>query len=52
MICVGIDVVKVKHDCFIINLEGEIFAKVFTTPNNRDGFETLLQQIRSCASTS
>ena len=50
MVCVGIDVAKDKHDCFIISSEGEILADVFTIPNNREGFETLLQQIRSCAS--
>ena len=49
MICVGIDVAKDKHDCFILGSEGEVLAGVFTIPNNRDGFETLLQRIRSCA---
>ena len=49
MICVGIDVAKDKHDCFILISEGEVLADVFTIPNNRDGFETLLQRIRSCA---
>ena len=47
MICVGIDVAKDKHDCFIISSEGEVLADVFTIPNNRDGFETLLQRIQS-----
>lgn len=51
MICVEIDVAKNKHDCFIINSEGEVLAEVFTIPNNREGFETLLQRIRSRAST-
>ena len=51
MICVGIDVAKNKLDCFIINSEEEVLAEVFTIPNNREGFETLLQRIRSCAST-
>ena len=49
MICVGIDVAKDKHDCFILSSEGEVLAGVFTIPNNRDGFEALLQRIRSCA---
>ena len=49
MICVGIDVAKDKHDCFILSSEGEVLADVFTFPNNRVGFETLLQRIRSCA---
>ena len=48
MICVGVDVAKDKHDCFILSSEGEVLADVFTIPNNRDGFETLLQRIRSC----
>ena len=47
MICVGIDVAKDKHDCFIVNSEGEILVDLFTIANNRDGFETLLQKIRS-----
>ena len=50
MVCVGIDVAKDKHDCFIISSEGEVIADVFTILNNREGFETLLQQIRSCTS--
>ncbi len=49
MVCIGIDVAKEKHDCFIINSEGEILADVFTIPNNREGFEALLSRIRSCA---
>ena len=47
MICVGIDVAKDKHDCFILNSEGEALADVFTILNNADGFDTLLQTIRS-----
>ena len=49
MICVGIDVAKDKHDCFILSSEGEVLADVFTVTNNRDDFETLYQRIRSCA---
>ena len=48
MVYVGIDVAKDKHDCFILSSEGEVLADVFTIANNRDGFETLLQQIQSC----
>ena len=48
MICVGIDVAKDKHDCFILSAEGEVLADVFTIPNNAEGFKTLLQTIRSC----
>ena len=48
MIFVGIDVAKDKHDCFIINSEGEILADVFTVPNSKEGFEALLQTINTC----
>lgn len=48
MIFVGIDVAKDKHDCFIINSEGEILADVFTITNNKEGFEKLLQTINTC----
>ena len=49
MICVGIDVAKDKHDCFILSSEGEVLADVFTIPNNAEGFDTLLQAIRRCS---
>lgn len=49
MISVGIDVAKDKHDCFIINSEGEVLADVFTIPNNMDGFHRLLQRIQNCS---
>ena len=52
MICVGIDVAKDKHDCFIMNSEGEVLVDVFTVPNSREGFAFLLQQIRSYTSKS
>ena len=48
MICVGIDVAKDKHDCFILSSEGEVLADVFTIPNNAEGFDSLLQTIRRC----
>ena len=48
MICVGIDVAKDKHDCFILSSEGEVLADVFTIPNNAEGFDNLLQTIRRC----
>ena len=48
MICVGIDVAKDKHDCFILSSEGEVLADVFTIPNNAEGFDTLLQTILRC----
>ena len=30
MICVGIDVAKDKHDCFILSSEGKALTDVFT----------------------
>ena len=52
MICVGIDVAKDKHDCFILSSEGEVLADVFTIPNNNEGFATFLQTLRSCSTTT
>ena len=49
MICVGIDVAKDKHDCFIISSEGEILANVFTIQNSTEGFRYLLEKIRACS---
>ena len=49
MIYVGIDVAKDKHDCFITNSDGEVLFKPFTISNNREGFETLFQRIKSVA---
>lgn len=48
MICIGIDVAKDKHDCIIINSEGEVLADVFTIPNNMEGLRCLLQRIQTC----
>ena len=48
MICVGIDVAKDKHDCFILSSGGEVLADVFTIPNNAEGFNLLLQTIHRC----
>lgn len=47
-VVVGIDVAKDKHDCFILDSEGEILEDVFTISNNMDGFTCLLSKIRSC----
>ncbi|MFI3227316.1 MAG: IS110 family transposase [Clostridia bacterium] len=48
MIYVGIDIAKDKHDCFIVNSEGEVLFDVFTITNNMSGFEDLLFKIKSC----
>lgn len=48
MICVGIDVAKHKHDCFILSSKSEVLTDAFTTPNNAESFETLLHAVRHC----
>lgn len=50
MICVGIDVAKDKHDCFILSSEGTVLADVFAIPNSMEGFQFLLEKIHSCVS--
>ena len=47
MILAGIDVAKDKHDCFIMNSDGEALTKVFTFPNNLDGFNFFYEKISS-----
>lgn len=47
MVYVGIDVAKDKHDCFIVNSDGEVLYDVFTIQNNMDGFEDLLYKIKT-----
>ncbi|MDD4729700.1 MAG: IS110 family transposase [Dysgonamonadaceae bacterium] len=47
MVYVGIDVAKDKHDCFIVNSDGEVLFDVFTIHNNMDGFEDLLFKIKT-----
>ena len=47
MVYVGIDVAKDKHDCFIVNSDGEVLYDVFTIQNDMDGFEDLLFKIKT-----
>ena len=49
MTYVGIDVAKDKHDCYIVNSDGEILADVFTIPNDQIGFNLLFQTLQSVA---
>ena len=37
MIFVGIDIAKDKHDCCILNSDGEVLFKPFTISNNLEG---------------
>ena len=50
-ILVGIDVAKDKHDCFIMNSEGEVLAKPFTILNNKEVFNFLYEKIQSVSSS-
>lgn len=50
MIYVGIDIAKHKHDCYIVNSNGEIIKDVFTISNDLDGFTLLLNSIPDVAS--
>jgi transposase len=52
MVYVGIDVAKDKHDCFIVNSDGEVLFDVFTIQNNIEGFEDLLFKIKSAEKNS
>ena len=49
MVYVGIDVSKDKHDCYIVNSDGEVLAEVFTISNDQDGFTLLFQRLQSAA---
>lgn len=49
MVYVGIDVAKDKHDCFIVNSDGEVLYDVFTIQNDMDGFEDLLFKIKTAS---
>ena len=50
MVFVGIDAAKDKHDCFIINSDGEVLYDVFTITNTLDGFNELFSKIQSVVS--
>lgn len=52
MILVGSDVSKDKHDCFIMNSDGEILTKAFTFPNNKEGFNFLYEKISAVSTSS
>jgi transposase len=49
MIYVGIDVAKDEHECLIADAQGVEFYPAFTIPNNRDGFDDLLERMRHCS---
>jgi len=46
MIYVGIDVSKLKHDCFIVDSSGEVLEDVFEFSNTRAGFNLFLSKLK------
>jgi len=46
MLYVGIDIAKRKHECFIINGQGEELTGFFTVQNSKEGFQELLRRIK------
>ena len=50
MILIGIDAAKDKHDCFVVNYDGEVLYDVFTISNTLDGFNDLFSKIKSVSS--
>ncbi len=47
MIYVGIDVAKDKHDCCILDSDGEMLMPVFTFKNDSDGFSDFYSRLSS-----
>ena len=50
MIYAGIDVAKDKHDCLIVNSDGQILVPVFTFSNSKIGFKEMLDNIKAYGS--
>ena len=46
MIYVGIDILKYKHDCFIIDDYGEIIVENLSFENNKKGFQQFLELLK------
>lgn len=44
---IGIDIAKFKHDCFIMDHNGEVIRKSFSFSNDKEGFNTLLNVLNS-----
>lgn len=48
MICVGIDISKYKHDCFILTDFGDVLNEGFSFRNNAEGFGQLQKELERC----
>ena len=46
MICVGIDISKYKHDCFICKDTGEVIVENLSFDNNKKGFQQFLDLLK------
>lgn len=44
---IGLDLAKYKHDCFIMDGNGEVIKDSFSFPNKVEGFNTLLNVLNS-----
>ena len=44
---IGIDIAKYKHDCFIMDQNGEVIRDSFSFTNDSEGFNTLLNVLNS-----
>lgn len=44
---IGIDLAKYKHDCFIMDQNGEVIRDSFSFNNDSEGFDTLLNVLNS-----
>jgi len=49
MIYAGIDVAKDKHDCVIVDSDGEVLFDPFTIQNSCIGFEELFKRFETCS---
>lgn len=49
MFYAGIDVAMDKHDCLILDSEGNVVTEVFTFENSRGGFKTLKKVLQNCS---
>lgn len=44
---IGLDLAKFKHDCFVMNHDGEVIKDSFSFANDSNGFNTLLNVLNS-----
>lgn len=49
MFYAGIDVAMDKHDCVVLDSDGNCVVEVFTFENSRDGFKKLRKVLKTCS---